>query len=80
MRAIMKMLCGLAILAAAISGAAIDAAAVAKPAPAAHPITTRPIAGAASTNGADAPGYRGGSGYGRWGSWCYWHPYACYYR
>jgi hypothetical protein len=43
-----------------------------------HPITTRPITGAASTNAADAPGYRGGFGYGR--GWCYWHPYACYYR
>lgn len=78
MRTIMKMLCGLAITAATISGAAIDVSAATKPAPAMHPITTRPITGAASTNAADAPGYRGGFGYGR--GWCYWHPYACYYR
>lgn len=80
MRTIMKMLCGIAITAVTISVAAIDASAAAKPAPAMHPLTTQPIVGAASTNAADAAGYRGGSGYGRWGLWCYWHSYACRYR
>jgi hypothetical protein len=80
MRTMMNLLCGLAITAATISGTAIDAAAAATPAPAARPITTRPIVAAASTNGADAPGYRGSSSYGRGSSWCYWHPYACRYR
>jgi hypothetical protein len=72
MRTIMKMLCGLAITAAAIPGAAIDASAAGKLAPAAHAITSRPTVGAAATNGADAPGYWGRGSYGR--SWCYWHP------
>jgi len=76
MRTIMKALCGVAITAATFSLAGINAGA----APTAHPITTQPIAGAASTSSADAPGYRGGSGYGRWGGWCYWHPYSCHYR
>jgi hypothetical protein len=80
MRTITKMLCGIAITAVTISVAAIDASAAAKPAPDMHPIATQPIVGAASTDGTEAPGYRGGSGYGRWGSWCYWHPYVCRYR
>jgi len=39
-------------------------------APISHPVTPPTKA---------APAYRGyGWGYGR--GWCYWHPYACYYR
>ena len=81
MRTIMKMLCGLAITAATISGAAIDASAAAKPAPA-MPIrsATRPIVGAASTNARRRSRVSGRRGLRARGSWCYWHPYGCYYR
>ena len=77
MRTIMRMLCGLAITAATIPGAASDASAAAQPTPVACRITSRPTIGAAAINRTEAPGHRSGGSYGRGGSWCNWHPYAC---
>jgi hypothetical protein len=32
------------------------------------------------TTSTPAPSVRGGYGWGYGRGWCYWHPYACYYR
>ena len=62
---------------AAPSAAAALLLAAALPAGAAHAFRS-PGTGTVTSQSGHASNWRGGYGYGR--SWCYWHPYLCYYR